>query len=730
MTMPVRFTFRALLLLLLAGFGMAAAQADGPTLTASFGIAGRYRPGAWCPVTVTVHNPSGEAFSGQIQVQAAPTPGRPGYGGAGGNASLGSALFARPVSVSGSGTQNFVVYVRGIDPGRDSVTVQLAQGQERGDGRVLARTDNEPNNSVSTVTGTPLTDDDFFLVGFAGEPGAFTYLSGQKLGVSHQPAGSAASIARIPPNPGVPPGTVQAASATAQVASTTAADLPDKAAGYSGVDAFLLRGDAPLDALTEAQEDALKGWVASGGHLIVFCSGTDPSPYAASFFTGLLPAGIGPAGSDGRLTLTPKPLAGVHAISQSPPVVTGAYGAGQVTVTNYNPAQSAALPPGAFWPSLFTAGHAYQPSLLAHVATREENYDTGYYGPDQTLLSDAVMRAPSLDAPGTEVIGLFLLVYLIALVPANYLILKRLDRKELAWVTIPLLVLVFAVGTFGVGYAAKGGAVFVNRAAIVETSAGQRDAGVYADVGLFSPHRTSYDIAVPGANGLAALPNPGYRYGYQSQGTGAEMQSGGQTKFVQSSEGTSLLDTSVNMWAMRAFDTQSTTDLGGTIDAALIPPSLMQSLGISGTITNHTNYDLTDCALLYHGQWKPLGALGREASLTVGSGPAVSANNQTYFFNIPTLPGEGSSDDTHGDIRQRMRWALASYVRSLGQQSGSNYYGNMQAPTAYAPSPNEAILIGWSDNPALAGPIPRIDGHSVHENDVELVVVHLPIGGR
>ena len=89
------------------------------------------------------------------------------------------------------------------------------------------------------------------------------------------------------------------------------------------------------------------------------------------------------------------------------------------------------------------------------------------------------MRAPALDAPGADVVGLFLLAYVLILVPINYLVLKRLDKKEWAWVTVPALVAVFAVTTYGVGYAAKGSSVFVNRAAVLETTAGERQAGLY-----------------------------------------------------------------------------------------------------------------------------------------------------------------------------------------------------------------------------------------------------------
>lgn len=715
--------------LVLAGFGAASARADGPTLKAVFGLAGHYRPGTWCPVTITIQNPGSDTLTGQAQVLADNDPGRPNngnYGGRGANLALTSALFAHPVSVP-SGSQSVMVYARGINPGQDSVAVQFAEGRERGDGRVLVQTTNLPTNTMPTVTGTPISQTDVFLVGFGGDPGAFSFLNGQKFGLMHQPGGVAEDITSIT---GLAP-------AALQVASAGAADLPDKAAGYSGVDAFLLRSDAPLDALTEAQADALKSWVASGGHLIV-CSGLDPSRFTSSFFTGLLPATAGAyqptlamgMGFLGGLPLTPKPLPGIKVL---PGAVSGPYGTGRVTMTAFDPTTKASQAMAAgknFWPTLLMGN---PPSVLSHVAQREENYTAnyGYYGNGggQQLLSDAVMRAPSLDAPGTEVIGLFLLVYLIALVPVNYLILKRLDRKELAWVTIPAIVLIFAVGTFGVGYAAKGGSVFVNRAAILETTSGQRDAGVYAELGLFSPHRTSYDITIPGANTLAAIPNPGLNYNYRNNGNGADTQAYGQTRFVQTSDGAVLQDTAVNMWAMRAFDTQSTTDLGGSVDAAFTQQA-GSPLPVSGTIANHTPYALTQCMVVYNRQWQNLPDLtpGMSVPISLTVPPNVPSVSRSGL-QIPQVGVGVDQNNGQGDIRQRMQAALADYTRSLADQNQTYYNGNGQAQTnsAYSPASNEALFLGWSNDPKLAGASPLVDGHSVRENDVTLVIVHLTV---
>ena len=117
---------------------------------------------------------------------------------------------------------------------------------------------------------------------------------------------------------------------------------------------------------------------------------------------------------------------------------------------------------------------------------------------------------------------------------------------------------------------------------------------------------------MPGANGLAAIPNPGFSFSNFRGGSNPDTQAYGLTKFVQSPEGASLLDTSVNMWAMRAFDVQATEDMGGTVDSTLTeqggsPPGGAGVSRIAGTVTSHLSRALTGCVLLHGGQWQTLG---------------------------------------------------------------------------------------------------------------------------
>ena len=225
---------------LLTGFFAPAIRAQSPTLTARFGIAGRYRPGGWCLVTVGVQNPGADTVSGQIQVLTTGDAGRSPYGRAG-RQDTSSVVFACPVSVPGGSAAPhlFPLYLRGIDPAQADLTVQLVEGRVRGDGRVLASINNQNQNTATNFTGGPVGTNDTLLVGFGGDPGAFTFLSSRRLSQTSALALPSSPLSTNPAVRGGRYGMNAGMPATLQVAEAAAAsDLPDKSAGYGGVGRF------------------------------------------------------------------------------------------------------------------------------------------------------------------------------------------------------------------------------------------------------------------------------------------------------------------------------------------------------------------------------------------------------------------------------------------------------------------------------------------------------------
>ena len=94
------------------------------------------------------------------------------------------------------------------------------------------------------------------------------------------------------------------------------------------------------------------------------------------------------------------------------------------------------------------------------MATATANFSNGgyappppnYYNDDEgspttltgSLLS-ALSKAPQLRMPPVSRIAWFLALYVFFLVPLNYAVLRLIDRRELAWVTIPVIVVAFSL---------------------------------------------------------------------------------------------------------------------------------------------------------------------------------------------------------------------------------------------------------------------------------------------
>jgi len=147
---------------------------------------------------------------------------------------------------------------------------------------------------------------------------------------------------------------------------------------------------------------------------------------------------------------------------------------------------------------------------------------------DDAQLVQSVYQLPALALPPTS--GLLILIgaYIVIIGPINYFILKRIDRRELAWITMPLLVLAFTAASFGYGFVLRGTDVLVNEVAIVRGAPDATEASAQVYFGVFSPTRATYQVSVPQGALLAAPINAPSQGGSTLdivQGTGAQFPS-------------------------------------------------------------------------------------------------------------------------------------------------------------------------------------------------------------
>jgi hypothetical protein len=125
----------------------------------------------------------------------------------------------------------------------------------------------------------------------------------------------------------------------------------------------------------------------------------------------------------------------------------------------------------------------------------------------ESSAAEAASLFPNLTLPPIGAVCGFLVLYTFALGPLHYFLLRRAKRRELAWITIPALVVVFSGVAIGVGSLSRGSRPVLNRLAVVHVPAGAERAQVTGVLGIFSPKRRALEIKFP--PGLLARPLPG-----------------------------------------------------------------------------------------------------------------------------------------------------------------------------------------------------------------------------
>ncbi|MEJ7697451.1 MAG: hypothetical protein WKF78_12720 [Candidatus Limnocylindrales bacterium] len=117
---------------------------------------------------------------------------------------------------------------------------------------------------------------------------------------------------------------------------------------------------------------------------------------------------------------------------------------------------------------------------------------------DDSQIVAAASQLSSLALPPIGGLIALLGAYILLIGPINYLVLRRLDRRELAWVTMPVLIVVFAVGAYAFGSLLRGSDLIINEVAIVRGAPGATEGTAQAYLGIFSPSRGTYQLRIPG----------------------------------------------------------------------------------------------------------------------------------------------------------------------------------------------------------------------------------------
>lgn len=474
-----------------------------------------YLSGSWYPFRITISN-TGEPITGRlvIRTESRPTP----------NPQLhefvkdiqlptGSRQFHEiPVYINSSHKEPEILLISD-----GNVIAQTVVRVERSFGRSeqleIAVVDTD-STTLSNITSTDIFRSD---TRNPFESGPFPTAAKEKEGESGSSTGSGASA---PP----PPRTSQQRRGfrwnrsnqqglIARPIVIPPEDLPRDFVSYDALDVVVI-GDAPLSQLTEDQARALRLWVASGGLLIV-TGAADIAGLRSTGLDALLPVEAQGAVSSGALPELTSIYGGFE--SNDPLLIMSArlrpdgrkligsadnpiaaekdYGSGLVRFVAYNPR----LNPYRAWSG---TRHLWTDLLLpaAEMKSKQSNNwitSRRRSNPRSSPsgVQDFLFALAKIEPPSASYFLLFLLMYILIVGPVNYFALRWMRRLELAWLTIPGVIVLFTIVSVTVAQVSRGGQTLSADLSLVEVHQQEGTSQVIGSLLVMPASKDTHEIA-------------------------------------------------------------------------------------------------------------------------------------------------------------------------------------------------------------------------------------------
>ena len=623
-----------------------ASAADGLTMQATALLDGHIRTGSWMAIDVHLTN-DGPAVAGELRLA----------GGA-----QGRTRFGTPVDLPTQSDKVYRMYIQPPAFGRE-LEITLVDGA----------------TEVASTKATYVLHD----------PTQLTVAI-----VAERPGEIIGGLGLLPNQNNVAPLTV----------ALDPSDLPERVEAWTTLDRLVWQ-DTDASRLSPEQLAALQGWVAGGGRLVIVGGTSGPSslnafpdrllPYRPSATTDVAAASLAsllgpiPAATADLPALSGELTEGRALVTAGDRVIAAErpYGSGAVTIVGFDPTVG--------WISESDIGEGLWRQLLPARS------GSGPVLTDDSQIVSAASQLPSLALPPIGGLIALLGAYILLIGPVNYLVLKRMDRRELAWVTMPVLIGIFAVGAYGFGSALRGSELIINEVAIVRGAPGATDGMAQVYLGIFSPSRGTYQLRVPGG-ALLSSPMSGDFFG--GDGTSASLD-------VLQGDPARIRDLGVGFGSLRTVRAET------PVEVPLVEADIrLEGNRLTGTVRNASTETLLKPAVVLGGTVATLADLAPGATATVDVALANTQFGQQLsdkivgpvFFGDPGALGEDAA----------RLYARHTIIDQLTYDPNFGFTGTLPA--------DGPVVLAWVDRTLLPveieGQAPRRTGNVLFYLPTELAV--------
>jgi hypothetical protein len=297
---------------------------------------------------------------------------------------------------------------------------------------------------------------------------------------------------------------------------------------------------------------------------------------------------------------------------------------------------------------------------------------------DQFQARAALSTLPELALPSFVYICCWLGLYITIIGPINYFILRRMKRPELAWVSVPVLVILFTSLAYFSGSLYRGTRPILNRFMLAQAWQGVDQAQAAALVGVYSPNRTAYNVE--SQNQFLIFPYPS---------ANENLQGNDNWLSLKTETGMTLPDIRVEIGGMQSIGME------GSLPALEIQHNLTITLSgnipvLKGSITNSSKFTLKNAALVTPSGWNVIGDI---------------APNESKDISITLINNSDSNATSQYTILSSLGFDN-TYTKDIDIKRHAAFFQSITASNENVINSNAGVyLMGWVDNgiPAPVG---------------------------
>lgn len=282
-------------------------------------------------------------------------------------------------------------------------------------------------------------------------------------------------------------------------------------------------------------------------------------------------------------------------------------------------------------------------------------------------LDNIVSYLPYNLLPSVKTIVVILVLFILLVGPINYLILKRMDKREHIWLTIPLVVILFSGSIYVLGFETRLRQPIVNNVSIVNVNPKTNTAKVSVNSGLMGFKNGDWDVVYD--NGSEVFMPNNREHDTLRRFSDEEII----TEYLFDKEKHLILNRAGVLDVERVsnnYDLELDNKLSG--DFKLVDGSIV------GKINNLSNLDLEDAVIFFGGSYKKLGDIksgdkSEEIKLTISKAKAYTNRDWHDIIDSLYRPYHGRrSNSSNEDLDDILNVNIKRDILEYSNQASIN----------------------------------------------------------